>query len=420
MKVFLIGLFWPCVCTALINDFGEGANSISFEEFSILRDEVKTLVNRLNEKEDVIGILSSRVYDTEMEIRQLKHQISCLEDCKSKAMEEKLSDDRRIDQTVLKSTEEAPSNNCIEERLNKLEQLAKLNTLRNCHEYFNFGITTSGLFTIDPDGPLTGNQAFDVYCSFENGKATTKILHNFDDARVKIPHCDSEGCYQLNLTYSATMEQITALKEISETCEEDIELGFQCKGSKYIAPDSIMDSCSNMKISGLTTSTNYVLNNGRLAYCQMDKEINDPNIQKNLGIIPYDGYEKLMFLVVKNDEEIVESGKITFNVEEFDNHDVFNDGIFTAPEDGLYEFNINGFVYECTISRIDVKVNESMTYDLYDSDGYEVGSYGNRYATFIFSINLKRYDQVYLDNGTPGCYRATRGEPMTFIGRLIM
>merc|ERR1712198_788883 len=108
---------------------------------------------------------------------------------------------------------------------------------------------------------------------------------------VKIPHCDSEGCYQLNLTHSATMEQITALKEISEACEQELEYGFQCKGSKYIAPDSIMDSCSNMKIAGLTTSRNYVLNDGTLAYCQMDKAISDPNIQKYLGMVSYVGYE---------------------------------------------------------------------------------------------------------------------------------
>merc|ERR1712212_394695 len=151
-----------------------------------------------------------------MEIRLLKHQIRELEDYKTMSTEDKPSNDRPIDQTILKFTEEAPSNKSLEERVDKLEQLAKLNTLRNCEEYYNFGITTSGLFTIDPDGPLTGNQAFDVYCSFKDGDVTTEIWHEFDDATVEIPHCDTEGCFQLNLTYSATMDQITALKEISE------------------------------------------------------------------------------------------------------------------------------------------------------------------------------------------------------------
>ena len=54
-----------------------------------------------------------------------------------------------------------------EERLQHLEELSKIHTLRSCHEYDEYGINTSGRYFIDPDGPLIGLEPFEVYCNFE-------------------------------------------------------------------------------------------------------------------------------------------------------------------------------------------------------------------------------------------------------------
>ena len=50
----------------------------------------------------------------------------------------------------------------IEERLTKLEDLAKIGTLRSCFEYSQYGLKTSGSYMIDPDGGLIGQEPFQV------------------------------------------------------------------------------------------------------------------------------------------------------------------------------------------------------------------------------------------------------------------
>ena len=49
----------------------------------------------------------------------------------------------------------------LEERLEKVEQLTKVGTLRSCEEYAAFGIRASGLYPIDPDGLLVGQEVND-------------------------------------------------------------------------------------------------------------------------------------------------------------------------------------------------------------------------------------------------------------------
>ena len=58
----------------------------------------------------------------------------------------------------------------LEDRVAKLEELAKVGTLRTCAEYAQYGLKTSGLYMVDPDGPLLGQPPFQVFCDFDAGK----------------------------------------------------------------------------------------------------------------------------------------------------------------------------------------------------------------------------------------------------------
>ena len=51
----------------------------------------------------------------------------------------------------------------LQARVAKLEELAKVNVLRSCAEYSQFGFSTSGLYMVDPDGALLGEQPFQVF-----------------------------------------------------------------------------------------------------------------------------------------------------------------------------------------------------------------------------------------------------------------
>ena len=50
----------------------------------------------------------------------------------------------------------------FKERVEKLEDLAKLGTLRSCAEYTKHGLKKSGRYMIDPDGALQGQEPFQV------------------------------------------------------------------------------------------------------------------------------------------------------------------------------------------------------------------------------------------------------------------
>ena len=50
----------------------------------------------------------------------------------------------------------------LEERVRKLEDLAKIGTLRSCAEYAKFGLRNSGPYLVDPDGSLIGQAPFQV------------------------------------------------------------------------------------------------------------------------------------------------------------------------------------------------------------------------------------------------------------------
>ena len=56
-----------------------------------------------------------------------------------------------------------------DERIEKIEQLVRIGTLRSCAEYARYGLESSGPFIIDPDGPLLGEKPFQAYCNFTSG-----------------------------------------------------------------------------------------------------------------------------------------------------------------------------------------------------------------------------------------------------------
>ena len=78
----------------------------------------------------------------------------------------------------------------MEDRVAKLEQLARIGTLRSCAEYSRYGLKSSGMYNIDPDGPLLGSEPFQVYCNFDTG--ATEVLHDSENLTV-IDHCHDPG-----------------------------------------------------------------------------------------------------------------------------------------------------------------------------------------------------------------------------------
>jgi hypothetical protein len=83
---------------------------------------------------------------------------------------------------VINQASEEPN---LEDRVEKLETFFKVGTLRSCEEYAEFGIRTSGVYPIDPDGILVGQPPFSAYCRFDEntGQVVTEVMHNIPECR---------------------------------------------------------------------------------------------------------------------------------------------------------------------------------------------------------------------------------------------
>ena len=58
---------------------------------------------------------------------------------------------------------------------------------------------------------------------------------------------------------------------------------LKCSGSRNISPNKIYDSCKNLKRHGIESSGNYILNDGSVTFCNMEKGMWDDAIKTKLG-----------------------------------------------------------------------------------------------------------------------------------------
>ena len=114
-------------------------------------------------------------------------------------------------------------NKDVEERLTHLEELSKLHKARTCTELAQYGIQTSGEYTLDPDGDLVGLKPITVYCDFEHN--ITEIPHD-SEFTIKIEKCsEGPGCFEYKILYYSPMPQIQAIMDLSESCSQSIDFG---------------------------------------------------------------------------------------------------------------------------------------------------------------------------------------------------
>ena len=175
-----------------------------------------------------------RIASLEKELNVLKSQVTYLTSLSQELLKHVRTD---ID-IPQKMVEEPPTklrgyevivNPTLEERVEKVEQLSKVGTLRSCEEYAAFGIRSSGIYPIDPDGILVGQLPFNVYCRFNEstGEILTEVFHNYSEGIVKVDNCEDPGCYMKNITYisgddgkNIEKSQLEALIDLSSECQQ--------------------------------------------------------------------------------------------------------------------------------------------------------------------------------------------------------
>jgi len=190
-------------------------------EISIITQQLQVKNNEIEFLKESNELLKQRVTDLEKKMNDFQHDATRL-------FVEQTTDDQvtHINFNL--------NNKTIEERIETLEEKSKLNIRRSCYEYSTYGLTTSGIYQIDPDGELIGSEPINVYCNLTDG--STQLLHDKDFV-VEIEPCPEPECYNLAINYAAPDDQIEALKSISDDCYQEISFDcFQAALSSYGDP----------------------------------------------------------------------------------------------------------------------------------------------------------------------------------------
>ena len=58
---------------------------------------------------------------------------------------------------------------------------------------------------------------------------------------------------------------------------------LKCSGRKNISQRRIYDSCKNIKWFAAGGTGNYIIDNGTVVFCNMEKSTDDPKLQTNIG-----------------------------------------------------------------------------------------------------------------------------------------
>jgi len=200
-------------------------------------------------------------------VKQIRQEIDLLKDENAKLKE----------RNEIMEEKNAIMEDDIQERVDRLEQLAKIGTLRSCAEYARYGLNDDGDFLIDPDGPLMGSEPFQVFCNFTAG--TTEIYHD-TEGTTEVDHCHDPGCYVKPITYidgnmtknekkEVPLSQIVSLIQISESCQQSFT--FDCTMAPFTKEDIDFSFWEdrNGGINNYYTGSNF---NNHVCDCFYDEE----------------------------------------------------------------------------------------------------------------------------------------------------
>ncbi|CAG0885541.1 unnamed protein product [Darwinula stevensoni] len=111
--------------------------------------------------------------------------------------------------------------NKMEDRLQYLEAVTRQITPPTCETLASLGVTRTGSYLVDPDGVLRGDPPIRVLCDMKTDPVSTIVLHD-SMGNTEVKHCPKPGCYRRRVAYDASVKQMNALIERSESCKQEI------------------------------------------------------------------------------------------------------------------------------------------------------------------------------------------------------
>ncbi|CAG0888668.1 unnamed protein product [Darwinula stevensoni] len=152
--------------------------------------------------------LKHEIAQQKLDIIQMKHDIAQL----------------RHDNERLKRVNEnlnAQRETAVEDRIQYLEAVTRQIVPPTCESLAKLGVTRSGAYLVDPDGVLRGDPPIRVFCDMDTDPPSTNVLHDSMET-MEVGHCPDPGCYGRRIAYHASMKQMQALIDRSESCKQQI------------------------------------------------------------------------------------------------------------------------------------------------------------------------------------------------------
>ncbi len=204
---------------------------------------IGAILNRL----DQLELTASRVYQLEVkasEFDQLKVQVSNQQIKidqlikKNEELEDKLESYIAKGNPTLDSNDHSRMKNAV----SAANTAGNKDFLpRSCYELKATSPTAqSGLYFIDPDGQINGDDPVQAYCDMDTSMihkkllnciavleifnydetiGTTSILHDSEE-KTSVTSCADAGCYTKQIKYNATLRQMLMLADISGSCQQ--------------------------------------------------------------------------------------------------------------------------------------------------------------------------------------------------------
>lgn len=154
---------------------------------------------------------------------RIERQINVL----NKTNEEKFEDlSRQLTERILRLETKLQESNEV------IQVLRGAKVLKSCQEVKTKMNTTmiNGYFLIRPDFSLP---AFPVHCSFnQDGSVVTTMEHDSENEMEALPGCEPVQCYNHNIRYRASFQQIAAVVSTAARCQQFIK--WRCQGSTLL------------------------------------------------------------------------------------------------------------------------------------------------------------------------------------------
>ncbi|CAG0886202.1 unnamed protein product [Darwinula stevensoni] len=199
-------------------------NEILRNQYEKLKQENENLRQGHKNLKDQNDNLRQDHENLKHECENLKHECENLKrDSVSLKQDNEIFESQLREYQRVRDEETKLQQNNVEGRLLYLEAIALQIAPQTCQTLADLGVTKAGNYFVDPDGILVGDPPIQVFCDMETDPVSTIVQHDAMKTDAEIDNCADPGCFSRNIKYNASLKQMVALIDQSQSCNQRIK-----------------------------------------------------------------------------------------------------------------------------------------------------------------------------------------------------